>query len=72
RNAGGNNNDCLNRLTVTIVHCSFEGVCCRAVAETSCGQRLYIVHENPLPAGESVTIGIKPDSAYMYRNEDER
>ncbi|MDF2835656.1 MAG: transporter, partial [Paenibacillus sp.] len=45
RNAGGNNNDCLNRLTVTIVHCSFEGVCCRAVAETSCGQRLYIVHE---------------------------
>jgi iron(III) transport system ATP-binding protein/putative spermidine/putrescine transport system ATP-binding protein len=71
-NLNGGQDDPVNRLTVTIVHCSFEGVCWRAVAETSCGQRLYIVHENPLPAGECVTIGIKPDSAYMYRNEDER
>lgn len=44
---------------MTSVHYSLKIACRRAVAETASGQRLYIVHENPLPSGESKAIRLK-------------
>ncbi|MFF2885291.1 ABC transporter ATP-binding protein [Paenibacillus sp. NPDC057967] len=61
-----------NQLNVQIVHCSFEGTRWRAVAETECGQKLYIVHETPLAAGERMAVRLPLQSAYIYRDEDER
>ncbi|WP_240941765.1 ABC transporter ATP-binding protein [Paenibacillus sp. HB172176] len=61
-----------NALRVKIVQCVFEGISWRARAETECGQLLYIVHENPLSAGDTVTISFSSDAAYLYRDEEER
>lgn len=61
-----------NQLNVQIVHCSFEGTKWRAVAATDCGQKLYIVHETPLAAGERIALRLPLQSAYMYWEEDER
>lgn len=61
-----------NQLNVQIVHCSFEGTKWRAVAATDCGQKLYIVHETPLAAGERIALRLPVQSAYMYWEEDER
>ncbi|RJE88939.1 ABC transporter ATP-binding protein [Paenibacillus sp. 1011MAR3C5] len=61
-----------NQLIVHILHCSFEGTKWRAVAETECGQKLYIVHETPLAAGERMAVCLPLQSAYIYRDEDER
>lgn len=61
-----------NKLVLNVLHCTFEGIRWRTVAETSCGQKLYIVHPEPLEQGDSVTITMNVNSAFIYSNEEER
>ncbi|WP_255314598.1 ABC transporter ATP-binding protein [Bacillus sp. FJAT-26390] len=61
-----------NALQLHVLHCTFEGNRWRAVAQTSCDQKLYLVLAIPLEAGEYVTIKLAARSAFIYPNEEER
>ncbi|MEK3882912.1 ABC transporter ATP-binding protein [Paenibacillus sp. PL2-23] len=64
--------EAMGRLSLRVLHCSFEGTRWRAVAETNCKQKLYIVHETPLAQGQQIMAEIHYETAYIYRSEDER
>ncbi|WP_083682450.1 ABC transporter ATP-binding protein [Paenibacillus sp. FSL A5-0031] len=61
-----------NTIQLQVLHCTFEGNRWRAVAQTSCGQKVYLVLAVPLEAGEHVTIKLAIRSAFIYPNEEER
>ncbi|WP_246096528.1 ABC transporter ATP-binding protein [Paenibacillus sinopodophylli] len=61
-----------NTLTLKVSHCTFEGNRWRTVAQTDCGQKLYLVHETPLESGEQVSVRLSHQSAFIYPNEEER
>ncbi|OMF28131.1 ABC transporter [Paenibacillus sp. FSL H8-0548] len=60
-----------NLLSLQVLHCTFEGNHWRTVAQTSCGQKLYLVLSLPLEAGEQVSIKLSISSAFIYPNEEQ-
>lgn len=61
-----------NTLILKVLHCTFEGNRWRAVAQTSCGQKLYLVLALPLEADEYVSVRLSVSSIFIYPDEEER
>lgn len=57
-------------IPVTIAYSTFEGKRWRCLAETACGQKLSVLHDEPLAPGSICGLRVPVQSAFIYTGDE--